>query len=100
MEKKQIKTTKNKDIEINKAVAALSYISILFVIPLILKRESKFCQFHAKQGLILFFFNWMLLIPVLNLVFLVIIVVSIVKTVDGKMWEIPFVYEWSKKFNI
>jgi len=100
MKKKQTKITKSKDVEINKAVAALSYISILFVIPLLLKRDSEFCQFHAKQGLVLFLFNWMLFIPILNLVFLIIIVVSIVKAVDGKKWKIPFIYEWSKKFNI
>ena len=42
------------DVEANKTVAALSYISILFLVPLLGKRDSKFAQFHAKQGLILF----------------------------------------------
>jgi hypothetical protein len=37
-----------KDVADNKLVAALSYIWILFLIPLLAKRDSKFCQFHAK----------------------------------------------------
>ncbi len=94
------KLKKRADIEINKVVAALSYVSILFIIPLLLKKDSDFCQFHARQGLIIFLFNWLFFIPGLNLIFLIIVVVSIVKTVDGKKWKIPFVYEWSKKFNI
>ena len=34
--------------------AALSYISILFVVPLILKNENEDIHFHSKQGLVLF----------------------------------------------
>jgi fumarate reductase subunit D len=34
--------------------AALSYISLLFVVPLILKNENEDIHFHAKQGLVLF----------------------------------------------
>lgn len=97
---KKTQTKTDKDIEINKAVAALSYVSFLFIVPLLLKKNSEFCQFHARQGLVFFLFNWLLFIPGLNLIFLIIVVVSIVKAVDGKKWEIPFVYEWSKKFNI
>ena len=34
--------------------AALSYVSILFIVPLILKNENEDIHFHAKQGLVLF----------------------------------------------
>ncbi|EKD47008.1 MAG: hypothetical protein ACD_66C00259G0004, partial [uncultured bacterium] len=43
-----------KDIEDNKVLAALSYIFILCFVPLLLARDSKFAQYHAKQGLVLF----------------------------------------------
>lgn len=101
---KTTKSPKNLDVEINKAVAALSYIWILFLIPLLLKRKSEFAQFHAKQGMVMFLLSLLTIIPLfgqlLFFVLLIVSVVSIVKVVNGEWWEIPFVYEWSKKFNI
>jgi len=38
----------------DKVFAALSYISVLFVIPLIVRGEDKYIKFHAKQGMVLF----------------------------------------------
>ena len=40
------------DIEKNKAVGILAY--ILFFIPIIAARDSKFAMYHANQGLALF----------------------------------------------
>ena len=34
--------------------ASLSYISILFVVPMVLRNEDEDIHFHAKQGLVLF----------------------------------------------
>lgn len=42
------------DIEEHKMVAAIGYIGILCFIPLLLKKESDFAQFHGKQGLAIF----------------------------------------------
>ena len=38
----------------NKALAALSYLSVLFVLPYIFMPQDSFARFHAKQGLKLF----------------------------------------------
>ncbi len=106
MPKKKIesKNSQKLDIEINKAVAALSYIWILFLIPLLLKRNSDFAQFHAKQGLVLFILSFLTIIPIIgwffSLVLIVICLVSIMKTLNGEWFEVPLVYEWSKKFNL
>lgn len=43
-----------QDIQSNKFIAALSYWGILLLVPLFLKRESKFARYHANQGLVLF----------------------------------------------
>lgn len=95
---------KKLDVELNKAVAALSYVWILFLIPLLLKRKSEFAQFHAKQGMVLFLFSLLTIIPVLGQILffalLIISVISIVKVTNGEWWKIPFIYEWSQKFNI
>ena len=103
--KKETSNQKNKlDVEVNKAVASLSYIWILFLIPLLLKRKSEFAQFHAKQGMVLFLFSLLTIIPFLGQIMffliLIISVISIVKVVNGEWWKIPFIYDWSTKFNL
>ena len=41
----------------NKALAALSYLSILFALPYIFTPNDEYAKFHAKQGLKLFVFG-------------------------------------------
>ena len=106
----EVKTKKSnsKDIEENKVVAALSYFWILCLIPLLTKRDSKFVQFHAKQGLVLFgieilgtFVYWVPLFGwSLALLFFVVSVMGAIKTLNGEEWEIPYIYDWSKKINL
>jgi len=100
------------DIEENKIIAALSYIFILCLVPLLLKRTSEFTQFHARQGLtitVAWFIFWVIgIVPILgwlisflgNLALLVISIMGVIKTLDGQAWEIPYIYQWSKKWNL
>ena len=102
----------SSDIEDNKIIASLSYIFILCLAPLMLKRKSEFAQFHARQGLtitVAWFVFWVIgIIPVLgwlisflgNLALLVISIMGVIKTLDGQAWKIPYIYEWSKKWNL
>ncbi len=102
------KTSNDADVEQNKAIAALSYVWILFLIPLLGKRDSEFAQFHAKQGLILFiieivaslFFWFPFFGQLLMLALVVISIIGIVKTLNGEWWKIPYLYDWSKKINL
>jgi len=99
--------TKDKDIEDNKVMAALSYAWILCLVPLLGKRDSKFAQFHAKQGLILFIielvaglFMWFPIFgQILMLALVLVSVLGIIKTLNGEWWKIPLIYDWSKKIN-
>ena len=96
------------NIDQDKVVAALSYAWILCLVPLLGKRESEFAQFHAKQGLVLFILelvgSLVFWFPVfgqlLMLAFVIVSVMGIVKTLNGERWQIPFIYEWSKKINL
>jgi uncharacterized membrane protein len=48
-----------------RTIAALSYVGFLAIIPFYLKKDSKFCRFHGKQGMLLaiiFFFAKLLLV--------------------------------------
>ncbi len=44
----------DQEIMEGKALAILSYLFILCIIPLLLKKENRFVLFHGKQGLIIF----------------------------------------------
>ena len=43
--------------ESNKLMAAISYIWILFLVPLFAAKDDAFARFHANQGLVLFITN-------------------------------------------
>lgn len=96
------------DIKEHRRVAALSYVFILCLVPLLLKPHSKFAQFHAKQGLVLFVIDvlagmiaW---IPLFGqLLFFGAILLSVaafVRALSGQSWEIPLIYDWSKKITV
>ena len=97
-----------KDIKENHVIAALSYVWILCLIPLFFKRRSKFAQFHAQQGLVLFIieiFLWFIFpIPIIGqLVFIIVILYSIIgakKSFDGKYWSMPILNKLVNKINI
>ena len=98
----------SKDIEENKSIAAVGYIWILCFIPLFLKRDSKFAQFHAKQALVLFivevivgFIVWVPFIGwILGLAVLVLAIMGILQALQGNYWEMPLIGQFAKKFNI
>lgn len=92
-----------KDIDENKVMACLSYVGILFLIPMLAKKDSRFCQEHAKQGIVMFIAGLLMAIPfigwVWGLVVIVVDVISIINTLQGKFWKIPGAYDLSKKFK-
>ncbi|PIR06164.1 MAG: hypothetical protein COV55_04785 [Candidatus Komeilibacteria bacterium CG11_big_fil_rev_8_21_14_0_20_36_20] len=98
-------TPDKKDIESNKVLAAVGYIWILCLVPLFLKQKSKFAQFHAKQGLLLFIIElvgW--IIPVIGwILFVVAIIYAILgvkAALEGKYWEMPVLGKYAAKLNL
>ena len=90
----------------DRVTAALSYVLLLFFIPMA-RRNSAFCQFHAKQGIVLFvtwivvsFIAW---IPFVGwaawLSMLVLNVLAIVRTLNGESWEIPYLGKYAKQIK-
>ena len=104
---KKVLSADELDAEQNSGVAALSYLWILFIVPLLGKRNSKFAQFHAKQGLVLFgielvagMFAWFPIFgQLIVLALIVVAVMGAVKALNEEWWEIPYISEWSKKIN-
>ncbi len=87
----------------SKLFAALSYLWILSVVMLFLKKDDEFVSFHAKQGLILFIASFIGWIPVIGWIiwFLVVafMLIGFFKALSGEKWSIPLVGSLAKKIN-
>jgi uncharacterized membrane protein len=101
-----------KDVEDNKIIAALSYLGILVLVPLLAKKDSPYCQFHAKQGLVLLI-AWIVIgvvsvIPVLgwiigilgSIFLLILFIVGLVNSLSGQAKELPLIGQFGSKFNL
>ncbi len=109
---KDKKVAKNNSSSGENLYAVLSYLWVLCLIPVFVKKENEFIKFHARQGLMLFMVEIAVgivgIVPILGSVVhtLGIIVcglvslVAIVQVLMGKKWKIPVVSEWSEKLNI
>lgn len=100
----QAATTGKSDAEENKFWALLSYLGILFLIPLLAKRDSKFVQFHAKQGLVLVIGEMFAWFPVfgwvLGIILFVFSVMGILNVLSGKETKLPIVGDLAEKINL
>ncbi len=106
----------SSDVEDNKVIAAIGYITVLCLVPLMMAKDSPFAQHHAKQGLVLFiaevvifFLNGILaFIPiigwlvavVLNVGVVVLALMGIMKSLQGEKWEMPLLGQYAKKIKI
>lgn len=101
-----------KDIEDNKFFAAIGYLGILCLIPLLLAKDSAFAQHHGKQGLVILL-AWILLwvgniIPVLgqivwalgSILLFMLIIMGIVNAANGRMWELPVLGKYAKDIRL
>jgi uncharacterized membrane protein len=109
-----------KEIEEGKTYAAIGYLGILFLIPLLAAKDNKFAQFHAKQGMVLFIafiicaiiasilfiipvIGWFLLGPIAWLIVfiggVVLVIMGIVKSLQGEYWKMPVLGGWAEQLN-
>lgn len=98
------KIPEQKDVEENKILTILSYLGILCLVPLLAKKDSKFAQFHAKQGLVIAigellvwfpFFGW-----VLGIILFVFSIMGIINVLSGKMEKLPVIGDLAEKMNL
>lgn len=97
-----------QDIQDNKVWACLSYVGILFILPLLINGgKSRYGKYHANQGFILFLAGIvggiaggiLGLIPILggilsalvSLALLALVVVGIINAANGKAKELPLI---------
>ena len=103
------------DIQQNKVMAILAYLSWLVLIPLLAAKESKFARYHCNQGIVLAiaeiiawvicgilsnipYIGWIFVVlnSRISLVCLVFAVIGIINAANGKAKELPVI----GKFNI
>ena len=99
-------------IEEGKLFAAMGYLFVLCFVPLVLKKENRFAQFHGRQGLVLFIFEVAAAIiksiPVIgDVVFSFAYValgiaslLGIVHVLMNEYWEMPVVYPVASKLTL
>ena len=83
----------------NKVLAALSYVNILFLLPLLFAQDDEFAKFHARQGARLFVCNaigtvlgsifsigW-----IINLLLIYLMIVGIKNALNDKWEPLPYI---------
>lgn len=89
-----------KDINDNKVMALLAYLSWLILIPLLVSpaKDSPFVRFHVNQGLILFIANlisvalsFVCIGFITSIICFVLMIIGIVNAVQGKAKELPII---------
>ncbi len=97
------------DVDEDKLMAALSYIGVLVLVPLLVKRDNPFVRWHAKQGLVVLIGIALSLmtaawVPALgNVLFLLLLlaaVVGLVQALLGRRWRIPIIGHIADSFKI
>jgi len=86
-----------------RTIAALSYVGFFAIVPFYLKKESKFCRFHGKQGMLIalfFFFAKLLLVldffmDLALITQFIIFVYMSYGALSGKWKKFPWIYKWS-----
>ncbi len=102
----------DKEVQEGKIFAVLAYLSILCLVPLLLKKDNKFALHHGKQGLVLFIgevavgilawipiLGWVLA-PIGSVIFIILSLTGIVQALMGNYWKCPVVSDIAKKFKI
>ena len=92
-------------------VAAISYLWILSIIILLVKKDSDYVKFHARQGVVLFAASVIIsianFIPLVmfiswigSLIILVAVVVGFIQAMGGKRYKLPVVGDLAEKINM
>ena len=98
-----------------RALAWLSYLGILLIIPLLVYRDSAYAKFHVKQGLVLLiaeiiwsvaaqFFGWIpfagqIILAAGWLLLTVLTIIGIVNAASGKEEPLPVIGKFAASFT-
>lgn len=87
----------------DKLWAALSYLWIVSLIVLSVKKDNDYIRHHANQGVLLFALSFIGLIPIIgwivNILVLVLMVLGLIKALHGEKWPLPLLSNKAKNFG-
>ncbi len=107
-EKKEVKKLASTDSDSN-LMAALSYVWILSVVMLIVKKDDEFVKFHAKQGTVLFVVSVLGMVlspfilflgPLIGVIVVVLEIIGFIKALSGEWFKVPVVGDLAEKIKI
>ncbi|MDP4038565.1 MAG: hypothetical protein Q8P54_01180 [bacterium] len=104
MEEEKTKAPKS-DNSNDKIMGVISYIGILWIVPMLAAKDSKFAMYHANQGLVLFllgvlvgfvgglipFVGWFLVAPIGSVFVLILAIMGIINALNGQMKPLPLI---------
>lgn len=91
----------------SRTLAAMSYLGVLCLVPLVMNRNDSYVQFHARQGVMLWMWEvlaiYTLLIPAVGHIFfrissiacLVLSVIGVLSVLLGRAWKFPIIGDWA-----
>lgn len=98
-----------EDIQATKGLACLSYLGLLFLIPMLVNKDSPFTKYHVNQGIVLFIMelafgvvNFVLsFVPIIgglisfvvSVLFMVLSILGIVNAAQGQAKPLPVIGE-------
>ena len=86
----------SNNIDMTKLYAVLAYLGLLFIIPLIMCKDSEFVRFHTNQGIILFIASVICAaVPIVGWIasigVVVLMVVGLINVSNNEMKELPLI---------
>ena len=109
----------DKSIEEGKIFAFIGYWGLLFLVPILAKKDNKFAVFHGKQGMVLtiaviaviIVFSILSFIPYLGILFMIIewlaliamgvfAIIGMIQALTGKYWKMPILGDIAEKIKI
>lgn len=97
-----------------RGMAAVSYLGVFCLIPLIFAKDSAFAQYHAKQGVVLAIagvilrllseFLWDIpfggaFVSIVSVVLFIVAIIGIMKALRGEKYDLPYISEWATKLH-
>lgn len=104
------------DVDANRLLAALAWLWVLSVVILLVKKDSAFVQFHARQGALVFGVSvlaWVVLTllsflgpltwvlqNLVQLVVFIVIVVGFLQALRGRWWAVPVLGRFASNLRL
>lgn len=94
------------DVDQNKIFAVLAYLGILFLVPLLVAKESRFARYHTNQGVVLFIagmiggvlsvipFVGCIIMPLVIIGVVILMVMGIINAAKGECKPLPLIGQY------